>query len=126
MRVPLALLEEYTQPQPTPSKEMQEKIGGLIKELGAEDWKARDRAQAGLVNIGPAAIRPLKQLRDGQPPEAQQRIDSILKELEKLREKPAGAKPAGGAAGPQGRAGGVEGQNVIVIDHEPELDSSRC
>ena len=113
MRVPLALLEEYVQPQPTPSKEMQEKIQGLIKELAAEDWKARDRAQAGLVNIGPAAIAALKKMRDGQSPEAQQRIDSILKELDKQREKPAGTKP-GGAGGPQGRAGGAEGQNVIV------------
>jgi len=94
MKVPLALLLEYQQPQPTPSKEMEERIVALIKDLSAEDWKARDRAQEGLVQVGPVAIAALRRLRDGQPAEAQQRIDTILKELEKQKDKPAGSNPS--------------------------------
>jgi hypothetical protein len=101
MQVPLALLDEYTQPQPRPSKEIEEKIRGLIKDLSAEDWKARDRAQAALVGMGPSAIGTLKRLREGEAAEAQQRIDTILKELDKLREKPGGGKPSAGAGGNQ-------------------------
>lgn len=100
LKVPLALLEEYQQPQPTPSKEMEQKILALIKELSAEDFKVRDRAQQSLMSMGPVSIGALKRLRDGQPAEAQQRIETILKELEKTKDKPttgAGAAPANGA-----------------------------
>jgi hypothetical protein len=37
--------------------------------------------------MGPVAISVLKDLRGAQPPEAQQRIDSVVKELEKQRDK---------------------------------------
>ncbi len=102
-KVPLALLVEYIQPQPTPSKDMEDKITAMIKELSAEDWKARDRAQQGLIQVGPVAIGALKRLRDGQPAETQQRIDTILKELEKQKEKP--AKPTSAAPGTTPPAG---------------------
>ncbi|MDB5296784.1 MAG: hypothetical protein JWO31_2767 [Phycisphaerales bacterium] len=101
MRVPLALLEEYVQPQPSPGKETEARIAELVKNLSADDWKARDRAQQGLTNLGPVAAGTLRKLRAGQSAEAQQRIDSILKELDKLREKEAGNRPAGGGAGAQ-------------------------
>ena len=96
LKVPVALLSEYSQPQPQPSAAMLEKIKQVITQLNAEDWKARDRAEAQLVSMGPVAAGVLKQLRADQPPEAQQRIDSILKELEKARksEKPGGAPAA--------------------------------
>jgi hypothetical protein len=100
LKVPLALLEEYIQPQPTPSKEMEEKIVALIKELSAEDWKVRDRAQQSLMTIGPASIGALKRLRDGQPAEAQQRIDTILKELDKAKDKPGPTKTTTGPQPP--------------------------
>jgi len=54
-----------------------------------------------LVGMGPVAIGSLKRLREGQPAEAQKRIDDILKELDKQREKPStGGKPATGASVP--------------------------
>lgn len=93
VRVPLALLDEYVQPQPTPSKQTEDKIIELIKNLSAEDWKARDRAQQALVQMGPVSIAALKKLREGQPAEAQQRIDTIVKELEKQKGG-SGSKPA--------------------------------
>jgi hypothetical protein len=101
VKVPVALVEEYQQPQPAPSASMREKIQSIVTGLNADDWKQRDRAEASLVSMGPVAIGVLKELRGGQPPEAQQRIDTIVKELEKQREKGSAAKPApaGGAAG---------------------------
>lgn len=101
MQVPVATVVRYEQPQPQPSQQMVDKIREVIAGLNADDWKKRDRAQAQLVAMGPAAAGVLKKLRDQQPPEAQQRIDAILKELEKPKGegKTAGAAPAGAAGG---------------------------
>ncbi len=96
IKVPVALVEEYQQPQPAPSGAIVDRIKSVVKDLNADDWKQRDRAEAALVSIGPVAIGILKELRGTQPPEAQQRIDSIVKELEKQRDsaKSSGPKPA--------------------------------
>ena len=97
MKVPVALVEEYTQPTPQPSEAVLKRIKEAVGELGAEDWKVRDRAETGLVNIGPMAAGALKQLRSEQKPDVQQRIDAVLKQLEaKAKEKPA----AGGSGSP--------------------------
>jgi hypothetical protein len=102
LRVPLALLEEYSQPQPQPSKDLTEKIKKVVEDLNSKDWKQRDRAEAALLSMGPSAIGVLKQLRQDQPPEAQQRFDNILQQLEKQQKdkgKPGGAGASGGGAG---------------------------
>jgi len=96
MKVPVALLDEYTQPQPQPSPSMVEKIKSIIVELNAEDWKQRDRASAALVSLGPVAAPALKELRVKQPPEAQKAIDIILQKLEEQRKK---EKTTGGSGG---------------------------
>jgi hypothetical protein len=71
---------------------MVDKIKEVIADLNADDWKKRDRAQAQLVGMGPVAAGVLRKLRESQPPEAQQRIDAVLKELEKQKDpKGAGA-----------------------------------
>jgi hypothetical protein len=95
MQVPLSMVVKYEQPHPQPSNQMIEKIREVIADLNADDWKKRDRAQATLVNMGPVATSILKKLRDSQPPEAQQRIDTVLKELEKQKADP---RTAGAAA----------------------------
>jgi hypothetical protein len=100
MRVPVALLVDYNQPQPQPSPEMQERIRGVIADLNADDWKKRDRAQASLVSMGPVAISTLKKMRDNQPPEAQKRIAEILNELEKQKDKKSPSPGATGAGSP--------------------------
>jgi hypothetical protein len=86
VKVPVALVEEYQQPQPAPAAAMIDRIKTIVADLNADDWKQRDRAEASLVGMGPVAISVLKGLRGSQPPEAQQRIDSIVKELEKQRD----------------------------------------
>ena len=96
MQVPLGMVVNYQQPQPQPSTQMIEKIREVIADLNADDWKKRDRAQGTLVNMGPVASGTLKKLRESQPPEAQQRIDAVLKELEK--QKTGGQAAGGGGA----------------------------
>jgi hypothetical protein len=105
IKVPVALVVKYEQPQPQPSTQMIDKIKEIIADLNADDWKKRDRAQGQLVSMGPVAAATLRKLREAQPPEAQQRIDAVLKELEKQKADP---KSAGATTNPVGRPGLIE------------------
>ncbi|MGH7180299.1 MAG: hypothetical protein ACREJC_23170, partial [Tepidisphaeraceae bacterium] len=95
IKVPVGLIEQYDQPQPQPSAMMIERIKALAVELAADDWKQRERAEEQLVAMGPVVVGVLRQLSGTVPPEAQQRIESIIKQVEKKR-----AKPAAGASTP--------------------------
>ncbi len=81
IKVPLGLVKEYDQPAPKPPTAVTEQIKLLVKQLNADDWKARDRAQDQLIALGPNAAPMLVELRAAQPAESQQRIDTILKQL---------------------------------------------
>jgi hypothetical protein len=83
VRVPVALIDGYTNPSPTVPALMQAKVAQLVKDLDADDWQARDAAEKELAKLGPAVAGTLKAVRDKQPPEAQQRIDAVLRELKK-------------------------------------------
>ena len=97
LKVPVALIQEYNQPQPQPSAAMVENIKKIVQtDLGNEDWHVRDRARTQLLSMGPAVASVLKQMRDSQPPEAQKTIDVVLSELEKQRK----AQNTPGAAAP--------------------------
>lgn len=85
IQVPVALIQDYNQPQPTPASGMVDKIKSNVAQLNADDWKTRDRAEAELTAMGPAVVSVLKQLRPTQPPEAQQRIDQILASVAKKK-----------------------------------------
>jgi len=102
MKVPVALVEEYNQPRPQTSGAVVESIKSLVGELNSDDWKQRDAAQEKLIAMGPVVISTIKSIRAAQPPEAQQRIDLVLKQLDKDSKgnKPAGGGGAGGAAAP--------------------------
>lgn len=84
MRIPAALVEDYTQPRPQPSENVIATIKSLVETLNADDWRLRDEAQAKLIAMGPVALGTLKELRVKEGPEAQQRIDLIVPVLEKL------------------------------------------
>jgi hypothetical protein len=88
LNVPLPLLNEYNQPHPLPSADMIKQIEAAAADLNADDWRQRDRAEATLKTMGPAVIGVLRQVRDKQPPEAQQRIDAIIKALQPASPKP--------------------------------------
>jgi hypothetical protein len=83
--VPVALVDEYNQPQPSPAPNMVEKIKSTVTLLNSDDWKQRDKAEAELTSMGPVVIGILKQMRATQPPEAQQRIDQILANITKKK-----------------------------------------
>jgi hypothetical protein len=101
MKVPVGLVEQYTQPQPRPSASRVEKIKSLVGELGAADWKQRDRAAAQLAAMGPTAAPVLRELRSAQPEEVQQRLDTVLKQIgQGPATQPAEAGNAGTAVQP--------------------------
>jgi hypothetical protein len=83
VQVPIGLVESYTNPVAEAPQMILEKIKSLVGDLNADDWKQRDAAEQQLVKIGPGVAATLKSMRDAQPPEAQQRIDSVLKQLQK-------------------------------------------
>jgi hypothetical protein len=85
MKVPAALIEQYTQPEPQPSQELLDRIKSIVAELADPDWKHRDRAADQLRSLGPAVGSVLKKLKVSQSPEAQKQIDSILKGFEEAR-----------------------------------------
>ncbi|MEA2708664.1 MAG: hypothetical protein QOF78_1265 [Phycisphaerales bacterium] len=85
LTIPIALLDEYNQPQPAPAATMVERIKAAVAQLNASEWKARDRAEAELTAMGPVVTGVLKQIRPDQPPEAQQRIDQILSAVAKKK-----------------------------------------
>jgi hypothetical protein len=85
VKVPVPLVEQYAQPRPQPSATMVERIKSLVTELSADDWKQRERAESQLISMGTAVSGVLKEMRPTVGPEAQQRIDSILREVGKAR-----------------------------------------
>lgn len=88
MRVPVALIEEYVNPRPQPSKGVIETIKKLVVDLNADDFKRRDSAQDKLTTMGVVVMNTLKELRPSQTPEAQGRIDLILKNIEATQKPP--------------------------------------
>ncbi len=86
--VPIALVEEYSNPNPRPSATMVERIKSVVAQLSHPDWKTRESAEAQLAAMGPTVASVLREMLPGQPPEAQQRIESILKNLGKSSTPP--------------------------------------
>jgi hypothetical protein len=83
VKIPVPLIESYSQPTPQVSSETVAKVKQIVERLNADDWKQRDRAQNQLIAMGSAIGGTLRELRASQTPEAQQRIDTILKQFEK-------------------------------------------
>lgn len=94
VKVPVSLVQEYTQPQPRPSTATVERIKGILQnDLSNEDYHVRERARAELLSMGTPVIAVLKDLRQNLSPEAQKSIDVVLEELEK---SPKGNHPSTG------------------------------
>jgi hypothetical protein len=81
--VPIGLVESYTNPVAVAPPMILDRIKTLVGDLNADDWKQRDAAEHSLVKLGPGVAGTLKEMRDQQPPEAQQRMDSVIKQLTK-------------------------------------------
>ena len=93
LRVPVALIDSYTQPEPRPTRQVMDRIKGLISDLGATDWKQRDRAAEQLRSLGPVAAGVLTELRQGQRPEIQKQIETILKSFDEAKKAAEAPKP---------------------------------
>jgi hypothetical protein len=124
MRVPVALVEEYNQPFPQPSEAMVKRVKEQVAQLDADDWKGRDRAEAQLVGMGPAIAGTLRQLRNDQSPEAQQRIDSVLRQLEKQagEARPSHPGPAGAGVSVPVEGGGAAQQAPAQAQPVPQVE----
>jgi hypothetical protein len=96
VKVPVALVDTYTQPQPQPSDGMVRQIKLVVANLSADDWKQRDQAQNQLSAMGPMISVVLKQLLPGAPPEAQQRIEAVLKQFTDKKNTPGASGAIGG------------------------------
>ena len=83
MQIPVALMESYSNPAATVPPMMLERIKSIVNDLNADDYKIRDDAEHKLVKLGVGVIPTLKSMREAQTPEAQQRIDSVFKQLQK-------------------------------------------
>ncbi len=83
LQIPIALVDSYTNPAPAVPPIIMDKIKAIVADLNADDFKQRDDAEHQLVKMGTAVIPTLKAMRDQQTPEAEQRIDSVLKQLQK-------------------------------------------
>ena len=83
--IPVGIIADYACASPQPKSAVADKIKALVAQLNADDWKQREEAEKNLLAIGTPIVSTLKDLRAAQPPEAQQRIDSIVKQLEKKR-----------------------------------------
>jgi hypothetical protein len=82
LNVPVPLIQEYVQPHPQPSADMVRHIQSVAADLGADDWRQRDRAETTLSAMGSSVIGVLRDFRPKMDPEAQQRIDEIVKKVE--------------------------------------------
>jgi hypothetical protein len=83
LSIPAGLLETYTNPVAKVPQMMIDRVKTVAKQLGADGWKERDAAQDQLVKMGPSIVPTLQSLRADASPEAQQRIDTIIKQLQK-------------------------------------------
>jgi hypothetical protein len=93
IHVPVALMAEYSQPQPNPADAMLEQVRQIVEKLNADDPKVREDAQKKLIAMGPTIGPMLKKMRPDQPPEAQQRIDSVLLTFKGPAPAPTNAAP---------------------------------
>jgi hypothetical protein len=78
--------EEVEESQPAEKAvepaELQEQIDSLVKQLGADDWSARDRAMKRLMEIGPAALEAVSAVRNSEDMEVRTRAQEILAKLQ--------------------------------------------
>ena len=64
-----------------PADAMTERVKQIVSQLNADDFKVREEAQRQLISLGASIVPILKDLRNDQPLEAKQRIDSVLQTL---------------------------------------------
>ena len=80
-RIPTSDVRDLITPVPRLNEAAQQDIARLIRELGAEDWKTREKASEELASYGHLAQAILREeLRTSSDPEVQRRLERILLE----------------------------------------------
>jgi hypothetical protein len=114
VEVPVALLDRYQNPRPRPADAMVQRVREVVTRLSADDFKERESAEQELLKLGPAIIPVLRELRDAQGPEAQSRIDAVLKKLESVK--------SDAGFGPSRPVRGQPVPSPIIVDDGDEPD----
>jgi hypothetical protein len=108
---------------PAPTGERGQEIGKLIRQLGSDDFRARDAASARLREIGDDALGPLSEARSNADPEIASRAAGIIRRITHRTSLFAriGARP-NGAAGQQVRMSvGPNGVQTEVIEGNRQI-----
>ncbi|MBI4833542.1 MAG: DUF2950 family protein [Planctomycetes bacterium] len=61
--------------------EQEKALSALIKQLGADDWEVREKAQETLTKMGKTARELLEKEKDAKDPEVKMRVNLILKNI---------------------------------------------
>ncbi|MBX2851666.1 MAG: hypothetical protein KTR15_07980 [Phycisphaeraceae bacterium] len=81
--VPSHAVERYTAPTPVLSEQARAKIILLIRDLGSDNWKAREQATEELLALGPMAAERLRQtVQQTRDLEVRRRAEAILAEID--------------------------------------------
>jgi hypothetical protein len=79
---------EVSKPEDRSTGEPANRINELIKQLGDDDWKVREKATEELIKIGKPAIEQVKEALGSKDPEVRQRANHIIDKIDlKLVEK---------------------------------------
>lgn len=91
---------------PDVDEETRRRIAGFIRDLGSDDWEVRERATAGLIGTGRAALPPLRESARSGDLEVSSRARAAIAEIEKnhaSRHSLVGVRWAGGETAAIGR-----------------------
>lgn len=82
-QLPAQAIDRYTAPSPVLSEQARAKIILLIRDLGSDDWKAREQATEELLALGPMAAERLRQtVQQTRDLEVRRRAEAILAEID--------------------------------------------
>ena len=108
------------------------KAGDLIRDLGAEEFSVRERAEAELRKMGESAAPALRQALEDKDPEKALRAHRVLEDLEKNERQPNQDRPSRSRARmtreritTMCRAHSVHVSGSLVQAHSPARGRSR-
>ena len=108
----------YFQQHTTPA-DQQERIGGLIRQLGDDSYKVREKASADLAKLGAAAVPYLRRALNDGDEEIRERAENLTKNAEGVENR--AAQSAAAARLIRQRA--PDGAAAALLAYAPDADS---
>lgn len=90
LSIPTGLVQEYVHPRPQIGSGLKSAIEKLVIQLEAMDDPTRQDAERKLIHLGSAIIPQVQELSKSAPPQVQQLLSAIIKQIESAEDK----KPA--------------------------------